>query len=261
MSVSPARPRKADTRTARRSIVLRLAVLAPVAAAALAIGVLGARSGAAAAPAPQAGEVTVVELFTSQGCSSCPPANANLVTLAQRPDVLALSFNVTYWDQLGWKDTFGQDAFTRRQRDYQRGLGTDNVWTPQIVVDGRRHLVGQRLAEIEGLIDGHRRFTGPTVRFNAVGSVGLSGGAAPSTAADVWLVRYEPRPIAVPIARGENGGRTLPHAAVVRDLVRLGPWNGTTVGYRFPAPSRPGLATAVLIQSPNGGPILAAARA
>jgi len=240
----------------------RRVLLAPVAAAvaAFVLGVPGALPGAAAAP-PTERSLTVVELFTSQGCSACPPANANLVTLSRRPDVLALSFNVTYWDQLGWTDTFGQDAFTRRQRDYQRGLGTDNVWTPQVVVDGRAHVVGQRLAEIEELIDGHRRAAGPTVRFSTRGAVGLAGGTPPATAADVWLVRYQPRPISVPVARGENGGRTLPHAAVVRDLVRLGPWTGTTVGYRFPAPSRPGLATAVLVQAPHGGPVLSAARA
>jgi len=263
MSATRTRPRIG----LREDLSRRLAILAPVTAvaAALVVGVLTAWSsspavGATPAPAPPPGELTVVELFTSQGCSACPPANANLVTLAQRPDVLALSFNVTYWDQLGWKDTFGQDAFTRRQRDYQRGLGNDNVWTPQVVVDGRAHVVGQQIAGIEGLIGRHRPFSGPTVRFNATGAVGLAGGTAPVAPADVWLVRYEPRPIAVPVARGENGGRTLPHAAVVRDLVRLGPWTGATVGYRFPAASRPGLMTAVLVQAPDGGPILAAGR-
>lgn len=250
--------------SARETVSQRLAILAALTtvAAGLVAGVVSARpgnGGAASSPTPR-GELTVVELFTSQGCSSCPPANANLVTLARRPDVLALSFNVTYWDQLGWKDTFGQDAFTRRQRDYQRGLGTDNVWTPQVVVDGRSHVVGQRLAEIERLIGDHRHFTGPTLRFSIGGAVGVAGGIAPPTAADVWLVRYEPQPIAVPVGRGENGGRTLLHAAVVRDLVRLGRWDGRTAGYRFLAASRPNLSTAVLVQGADGGPILAAAR-
>ena len=247
----------------RPALGQRLAILAALATVAggLVAGVVSARPETAELATPGPGrELTVVELFTSQGCSACPPANANLVTLAPRPDVLALSFNVTYWDQLGWKDTFAQDDFTRRQRDYQRGLGTDNVWTPQVVVDGRSHVVGQRLSEIERLVSGHRRFTGPTLRFNAGGAVGLAGGAPPAAPADVWLVRYELRPIEVPVARGENGGRTLPHAAVVRDLVRLGPWDGTTAGYRFPAASRPGLGTAILVQEAGGGPVLAAAR-
>ncbi len=211
------------------------------------------------APAPTSAELTVVELFTSQGCSSCPPANANLLALSTRDDLLALSWGVTYWDQLGWKDTFASDAYTRRQRDYQRGLGTDNVWTPQIVVDGRHHVVGQRMAQIEGLIARHEPFDGPTVVIRN-GGVGLGGGTAPSTPADVWLVRYEPAPIEVPVARGENGGRTLPHANVVRELVRLGDWKGPTEGFKLPPAARPDLNTAVLVQAPNGGPILGAGR-
>lgn len=218
-----------------------------------------ARPADASTPAPPA-ELTVIELFTSQGCSSCPRANDNLVRLSTRPDVLTLSFNVTYWDDLGWPDVFAKPAYTQRQRDYQHGLGTDNVWTPQVVVDGRSHVVGQRMADIERLIAAHRPFTGPTVIFRD-GGVGLAAGSVPAAPADVWLVRYEPRPIDVPVARGENSGRTLPHASVVRDLVRLGSWSGGAArGFALPEPSRTGLSTAVLVQVPNGGPILAAAR-
>ncbi|MBB5744447.1 DUF1223 domain-containing protein [Brevundimonas variabilis] len=239
--------------------MIRLIVL--LSALAVAIGVSASIRLPPATPAPAAArsDLTVVELFTSQGCSSCPPANANLGILAQRQDILALSWGVTYWDQLGWKDTFASDAYTRRQRDYQRGLGTDNVWTPQVVVDGRRHVVGQRMAQIEALIARHDPFTGPQIVIRN-GGVGLAGGRAPVAPADVWLVRYEPRPIEVPVARGENGGSTLPHANVVRELVRLGDWSGTTRGFRLPAAARPDLKTAVLIQAPNGGPILNAAR-
>ena len=258
------RPARTATLSTNPDLRRRLALFASIGviAAALIAGRGTARPADAApmsSPPPAASSLTVVELFTSQGCNSCPPANANLVTLSTRPDVLALSWNVTYWDGLGWKDTFAQDAFTRRQRDYQRGLGTDNVWTPQVVVDGRDHVVGQRMAQIQGLIDRHRPFSGPNVQFRD-GAVGFAGGPAPSAPADVWLVRYEPRPINVPVERGENGGRTLPHADVVRELVRLGDWRGQTVGYRLPAATRAGLATAVLVQAPNGGPILAAAK-
>ena len=230
-------------------------------AALLALGTTAAGASALRAPAQPATapDLTVVELFTSQGCSSCPPANANLLALSSRPDLLTLSWGVTYWDQLGWTDTFGSQAYTWRQRDYQRGLGTDNVWTPQVVVDGRHHVVGQRMAQIEGLIDRHQPLPGPSVVIRN-GGVGLAGGAEPSAPADVWLVRYEPRPIAVPVARGENGGRTLPHANVVRDLVRLGDWSGQTTGFRLPTAARADLRKAVLVQAPNGGPILAAGR-
>lgn len=243
----------------RRRLTLFAAI--GVVAAALIAGHITTRSAEAAVPAPPtAGDLTVVELFTSQGCSSCPPANDNLVRLSTRPDLLTLSFNVTYWDDLGWPDIFARPAYTQRQRDYEQGLGTDNVWTPQVVVDGRSHVVGRRMSDIERLIAAHRPFTGPTVIFRGSG-VGLAGGSSLSAPADVWLVRYEPRPIDVPVARGENGGRTLPHASVVRELVRLGSWSGGRAqGFGLPAPGRDGLLTAVLVQGPNGGPILAAAK-
>lgn len=234
---------------------LRLFGLFNVMAAAVLAGAFTARP---AAPVPE-DNLTVVELFTSQGCSSCPPANANLVRLARRTDVLALSFSVTYWDQLGWPDTFAQPAFTARQRDYQRGLGNDNVWTPQMVIDGRADVVGGRMAEIERQIDAHRPFAGPVVRFNPRG-VGLAGGRVPQQPADVWLVRYERQAIEVPVARGENRGRTLPHANVVRELTRLGQWRGETVGFRLPAARSDSLATTVLVQAPRGGVILGAGR-
>ena len=129
-----------------------------------------------------------------------------------------------------------------------------------MVIDGRADVVGGRMAEIEGRIAAHRPFSGPVIRFDRRG-VGLAGGRAPQQPADVWLVRYEPAPIAVPVARGENAGVTLPHASVVRDLVKLGQWSGGEAeGFRLPAPSREGLLTAVLVQAPNGGPILAAAK-
>lgn len=229
----------------------------------VAVAAFVARGTMTSAPGPVprlADDLIVVELFTSQGCSSCPPANENLAALTRRSDILALSWGVTYWDQLGWPDTFADPAYTQRQRDYQRGLGTDNVWTPQIVVDGRDHVVGQRMAEIERLLRAHRTGTGPVIRFDARSQgVGLAGGSAPGQPADVWLVRYDPRIVEVPVRRGENGGRTLPHAHVVRQLVRLGPWNGQTIGYRLP-PAAAGLRTAILVQVPDGGPILSAAK-
>ena len=243
----------------RRFPSLRLLGLAAAVAVATTVGAVSVAPARPEASPPPPTELTVVELFTSQGCSSCPPANANLLRLSGRPDILALSFGVTYWDQLGWRDTFGQPAFTARQRDYQRGLGNGNVWTPQIVVDGREDVVGGRMSEIEREIARHRAFTGPTIRFQGRG-VGLAGGEAPRQPADVWLVRYEPRPIEVPVARGENTGRTLPHANVVRELVKLGQWRGQTVGFATPVSGRPGLRTAILVQATSGGPILAAAR-
>jgi hypothetical protein len=219
--------------------------------------------GLAAAPAraADAAHPIVVELFQSQGCSSCPPANANLMSIAGRPDVLALSFAVTYWDDLGWRDTFAKDQFTARQWDYARGLGHPNVFTPQVVVNGRRDGVGAQPADFNGILRaGERGASGPTLSVTD-GVVSVGAGTPGRAMADVWLVRYDPRIVQVPIKRGENGGKTLPHRNVVRQLVRLGAWDGHAEQLRLPPSSDPTLQTAVMIQAIHGGPILAAAKA
>lgn len=230
----------------------------------LTLGLLASFSVAACAAAPgrmaDAAHPTVVELFQSQGCSSCPPANANLLTVVDRPDILALSFGVTYWDDLGWKDTFARDQYTQRQWDYARGLGHANVFTPQIVVDGRRDGVGARLADFTALIQGAGRGAdGPALTVQPA-AVSIGAAAAPAQAADVWLVRYDPRVEQVSVKRGENTGKTLPHRNVVKQLVRLGGWSGGAMRFALPASADPALKTAVLVQAPRGGPILAAAR-
>jgi hypothetical protein len=220
-----------------------------------------AAAGLAASPALAAdvAHPVVVELFQSQGCSSCPPANANVSALSGRPDVVALSFQVTYWDNLGWKDTFAAPAYTARQWDYAHGLGHEDVFTPQVVVNGRRDGVGVDPAELRALlIAGDRGVSGPVVSIGG-GSVAISAGPA-RKAADVWLVRYDPRIVRVSIKRGENAGRVLPHRNVVRELTRIGHWSGPAERLPIPAPADPALRTAVLVQSPDGGPILAAAK-
>lgn len=196
----------------------------------------------------------VVELFTSQGCSSCPPANANLAKISNRPDVLALSFGVTYWDYLGWKDTFAKPEFTARQVGYERGLGHGNPFTPQVVVNGTFDTVGNQLSEVERLVAASS-LNGPQI--DIAGNKLSIGGVDGAANADVWLVRYEPRTIDVSVARGENEGVTLPHKNVVRSLTRLGTWFGRAEVFQIP-PAQDGLATAILVQKPNGGPILAA---
>ena len=216
---------------------------------------------AASAPAlaADAAHPTVVELFQSQGCSSCPPANANVIALSGRPDILALSFQVTYWDQLGWKDTFGSPQNTARQWEYARALRHDNVWTPQVVINGRTDVVGTRKGEIEqAIVRVDRGAGGPAVTV-AAGRVTIAG-PAPAHPAGVWLVRYDPNTVQVPIRRGENGGLTLPHKNVVRSLTRLGDWTGVARSYALP-PETSGLRSAILVQAGPGGPILAAARA
>ncbi|MGX9146797.1 DUF1223 domain-containing protein [Mesorhizobium sp. 128a] len=201
--------------------------------------------------------LTVVELFTSQGCSSCPPANANLIKVKDKPGVLALSFNVTYWDYLGWKDTFGREEFTQRQVRYEPSLGRSGPFTPQVVVNGGADAVGAAPGEIEQLISSSGGTKGPSLSLDG-GKIAIGAGSAPGGKADVWLVRYNKGVIEVPVARGENTGHTLPHANVVHSLTKLGSWNGEAATLKLPAPSA-GLSTAVLVQTPGGGPILAAA--
>jgi hypothetical protein len=218
---------------------------------------LAAWVGASAPSQAAEKQPTVVELFTSQGCSSCPPANANLIELGKRKDVLTLSFSVTYWDYLGWKDLFGKQEFTDRQATYEPALGESGPFTPQMVINGRVSTVGNRLPEVEGLLAQMGADAGPEVAL-ADGHVTVGRGEAPAGGADVWLVRYEPNLIEVAVTRGENTGHTLPHAHVVRDLVRLGTWDGSAASLELPAVAG-GLRTAVLVQAQNGGPILAAA--
>jgi hypothetical protein len=206
--------------------------------------------------------LTVVELFQSQGCSDCPPANANVMALSGRPDILALSFGVTYWDYLGWKDTFASPQYTARQWDYAHALHHSEVYTPQVVVNGRADIVGRDKAALEALIAREANASAPSVqiaRANVTVGAGQSD-AGQSGAHQVWLVRFDPNIENVPIARGENGGLTLPHRNVVKELVKLGEWNGRSSSYAIPAARQSGLREAVLVQSGPGGAIVAAAR-
>jgi hypothetical protein len=199
----------------------------------------------------------VIEEFQSQGCSSCPPATANVNALAERPEVLALSFAVTYWDALGWKDTFASPAFTQRQWDYAHHAGRTNVATPQVIVNGGPTVNGGDLAELEQLAEKQGSPKGgPTIEAKN-GKVALASGKTPHLAT-VWLVRYDPQVRWVAIGAGENNGRKLPHRDVVRELVALGEWNGAAASFQLPAAKEPGLSSAVLVQAGKGGPIIAA---
>jgi hypothetical protein len=199
----------------------------------------------------------VIEEFQSQGCSSCPPATANVNALAERPEVLTLSFAVTYWDGLGWKDTFASPAFTQRQWDYAHHAGRTNVATPQVIVNGGPTVNGGDLGELEQLAakEGSPK-GGPAIEAKD-GAVALASGTTPQPAM-VWLVRYDPRVRWVAISAGENSGRKLPHRDIVRELVALGEWNGAAASFQLPAAREAGLASAVLVQAGKGGPIIAA---
>ena len=210
----------------------------------------------------------VVELFTSQGCSSCPPADRLLGELARRPDVLALSFNVDYWDYIGWKDPFASPAHTERQRAYGRALGRRVVYTPQMVIDGADDAVGSARAEVEARIAAAAARGGKlTLRFaqdesgrNRVLIPARTPDLPPSAVpATVWLVLYD-REHVTPVKRGENAGATLVNRNVVRELRRLGQWTGEAIEMALDiAPDAAGDGCAVIVQTGLTGPILAAA--
>ena len=174
--------------------------------AALAMLALPLRSALAA----DATHPTVVELFQSQGCSSCPPAAASVSAVSDRADVLALSFAVDYWDRLGWKDTFSKHAWTERQYAYARALARDGVYTPQVVVNGRVEGDALELGALAGLMSrGDRGAGGPNVGFSG-GAVTVGAGAAPSGGADVWLARYIPRTVEVAIRAAKTPATRCP---------------------------------------------------
>ena len=209
-----------------------------------------------------AGPPTVVELYQSQGCSSCPPANENILTLTDRPDLLVLSFSVIYWDRLGWKDTFASRENTQRQYDYTNGgLKRQFVATPQVVINGHIDIVGNKHAELTRAVDGAKLPANAPALTLSGNQLTIASAPAPSGGADVWLVRYDPRTVQVPIQAGENGGRTLPHRNVVHELIRIGGWNGAAADYQLPEPTNPAYRTAILLQGVSGGRILASLKA
>lgn len=209
-------------------------------------------------PTRTATGLRVVELYQSQGCSSCPPAIRNVNRLADRKDLLVLMFSVTYWDYLGWKDIYGKPAFTARQAAYAKAFA-GRSYTPQVVVNGRRALVGDRGEELASAIAKSGTLVAlPIVRQGK--AIGLAANPALKGRNDLWLVRYDPRNHAVAIRAGENSGRTIDHRNIVMEITRLGTWSGEARSLNLPTASRPGLATALLVQAPNGGRLLAAVK-
>jgi hypothetical protein len=211
-------------------------------------------AGAAMAARPP----VVVELFTAQGCSSCGPANASVAAMAGRDDVLPLTFSVDYWDYLGWKDTFAQKAFTDRQRAYAKKLGLREVYTPQVVIDGRAQASGVKPAQVDALLKAQARApkNPPDMQWVGDSRAAVGSGRAPAGGAEVWLVRFDARDQSVAVRRGDNRGQTIEHRNVVRQLVKLGSWAGKSRAYRLPAPVEDGLTSAILVQGANGGAMI-----
>ena len=190
--------------------------------------ILGPAISLAFAGAPAAGDArenpkAVVELFTSQGCASCPPADALLTSLAQREDVVALAYHVDYWDYIGWEDTFGDKGFSDRQRAYARSWGSSRIFTPQMVVNGAEGVVGSRRDAVHDAVTSAQlplavglEAHGDMLRVVVPADPGLED-------AVIWLVSYLDRADVV-IERGENAGKTMVYTQVVTGRQIVGMW-------------------------------------
>lgn len=208
----------------------------------------------------------VLELFTSQGCSSCPPADLLLATMARQPDAVVVSFPVDYWDYIGWKDTLASPAFTERQKAYAAAHRQGHVYTPQVIVNGLIDVAGSNRDEIGEAIQESRGVEGalsvPMHLSEAGGRFSVEvaqGGGGP---AGVFLLRVA-RARTVQIKRGENAGRTVTYTNVVRAIDRLGDWNGETTTFDMPSSNREGEGFVVLVQKgtlERPGVILGAAK-
>jgi hypothetical protein len=219
----------------------------------LAVGGLQAQPTAARGPA-------VVELYTSQGCSSCPPADAVLGELAQMPDVVALAFHVAYWDSIGWTDHFALPIAVERQQRYTETLGLASAFTPQAVVDGRSSFVGSDKRRIVAATLELREKI-PIALQVAHGELTVTVPGLPHQGGyEVNLAAYQPQAHTA-VRRGENSGRTLTEFNIVRQFRTLGSWNGQETTFRVPLDGMPADAThvAVLLQRTGQGPIAGSA--
>ena len=220
-----------------------------------------ARPASAADPARRP---VVVELYTSQGCSSCPPADAFMGELAKRDDVVALAFHIDYWDYIGWKDPFGDPLNTARQRAYAARFRQRTVYTPQMVIDGAGHVVGSRHGDVEPAIRA-RQAMSPAERVSIPVEVGrrsdgavtvIVPAAATTGPADLLLAAIDARHV-TEVRRGENSGRVLTDVNVVRSIARIGAWDGSLLSVTVPGDTwhRGADALVILLQAADHGPV------
>lgn len=204
----------------------------------------------------------VVELYTSQGCSSCPPADEFMAELAGHEGVIALALHVDYWDYIGWEDSFAQPAFTERQKQYARAVKSRMIYTPQMVIGGVDRVEGNTPDAVVKMIGKHKGVASPvrlsverqgdTVVIRAVADPALPAGAV------VELVRYEPSAV-VQIERGENAGRTVTYRNIVTEWTKLADWPGVAP-LELTAPAPGAAPVVVIVQEPGPAAVLAAAR-
>jgi hypothetical protein len=202
----------------------------------------------------------VIELYTSQGCSSCPPADDYLGELAQRRDVLPLAFHVDYWNYIGWQDPFSSPDATNRQREYGRFMNLHAIYTPQMVIDGATHEVGSdRGAVASAIKSAARGMKVPVTLLNDENGFRVRiGEGEPGMNARVWLIEYDPEAV-TEVQRGENAGKTLVEYNIVRAWRAIGNWDGTATEIALPRAETDASACAVIVQADPIGPIYGAA--
>jgi hypothetical protein len=223
---------------------------------------------AIAAQAGPSRSPVLVELFTSQGCSDCPPADRIVTELAGRRDIVALTFPITYWDMLGWKDTFATEANTQRQKAYAKAMSRTGLTTPQMVIGGADHVVGNQRDKVMAAIGRAAQNSSPALAVGIVRAAGhvtiaipaVSGLVSAREPATIWLMRTVNH-ARVTVGGGENNTRELTYTNVVRELERLGSWDGGAKDITLPLRAEPGKqdGIAVVVQRHEYGPVLGAA--
>lgn len=203
----------------------------------------------------------VVELYTSQGCSSCPPADEYLQDLAAEPGVIALALHVEYWDYIGWTDSFANEKFTKRQKAYAKAAGSNTIYTPQMIVGGMDRVEGSDPARVEGAIRAHQAAAAPvSLQLKREGGqvvITARSDAPLAEPVNVQLVRYDPK-ATVKIEYGENAGMEMDYANIVTSWTRIGEWSGQgELGLTAPAPGDDPVV--VILQAEGPGKIYAAA--
>jgi hypothetical protein len=233
---------------------------------------LAALAGAASSAFAGEGRPVLVELYTSQGCSSCPPADALLAKLAKRNGLIAISLPITYWDMLGWKDTLASEANTRRQKAYAAAMGRGGVYTPQIIVGGVKDVVGSREDNVEAAIDEAALPANPPLsvgigllptpqKLHVAIAAAPGAGSRNKPNATIWMLRLRSA-VTVHVGAGENSGRTVTYRNVVSDITDLGRWSGRAVTLDLPpagAKTPPHDGVVVVLQQGGYGRVLGTA--
>lgn len=206
--------------------------------------------------------LSVVELFQSQGCKSCPPVVPLVHEAAMNPNLLLLTYDVTYWDQSGWKDTFGSPMWDQRQRSYVTRWGRNGIFTPQVVVDGVSDGIGNAPGDMQKIIqkamEARNGMAWMIMLERNFAELKIMSTRAEAETFDVLVVKYDPMAQEVKVGKGPNKGKKIMHRNLVKELMKVGEWNGGESVIHLPEMPRDRFERVVLVQGGAGGPIVAA---